>query len=58
MTNGKRTRKVPLTKIISFRATPEDWARMVAIEDRTGATPGWQLRKAVEKWLKQQEAGR
>lgn len=51
-TNGNKS------KIISFRATQESWQRMVALEKKTGATPGEQIRRALDKWLKQQEAGR
>jgi len=53
MKNGARK-----TKIISFRATPDVWLRMTTLEKRTGATPGEQIRRALDKWLKQQEAGR
>ncbi len=58
MTNGKPARKIPKDRIISFRATQDYWDRMGTIQDKTGATPGEQIRRALDKWLKQQEAGR
>ena len=58
MTNGKPARKIPKNRIVSFRTTPEYWARLTAVQDKTGATPGEQIRRALDKWLKQQEAGR
>jgi len=59
MTNGKPTKKKPLKlHLCFFRAPEEDWKRMLAIQERTGAAPAEQMRRGLAMWLKQQEQGR
>jgi len=54
----KTTKQRIVTRICSFRTSPETITRLEAVYDRIGITPAEQIRRAVHWWLKQQEAGR
>ena len=58
MTNGKPAKKAPKQRVFFFRASEEDWKRLEAVQERTGATPSEQMRRGLWMWLDKQEAKR